>query len=91
MTEKHIATVEVTGECIVAGLNFPRGTRLHRIYQDPRLWAGQTYCLMIEHPDLPVVREGEIPRIIRPQFAYSKQGKCVMEDWGIGDYPRGAR
>lgn len=83
MNERHIAIVEVSNQFIIDALGLPHETILRRIYQDQRVWEPQSYFLTIEHPDLPVVREGAIPVTITPKFSGHQGWKGVMDDWGF--------
>jgi hypothetical protein len=83
MSERHIAVMEVSSEMIMQALSLPNGTRLLRIYQDPRPFEPRSYFLTIEHPELPIVREGEIPRNITPRFSRTDNNPLVMDNWGL--------
>jgi len=57
---KHIACIRITYAAI-EDLLLPEGSRVLEIWQDFADKYTQTFRIVVEHPDLPDVAEGQIP------------------------------
>jgi len=74
----NIVRVEISGELILNVLHFPKGTKIVRRLNDPT--HPDRICLVLEHPDLPEVKPGEVIPRANPVF-FSKGGKITDFDW----------
>lgn len=68
---KRYAVVKVQNQALALLLKFPPGTVIHGAFDDDQ-WSSMntTTCLLVEHPDLPVVpfEVGEYPTV-NPMWA----------------------
>ena len=72
---KHRAIVKVSGE-FLRSLLFPEGTRILAIIEAPENFSAKNVDILIkvEHPDLPIKREGENYPIIAPSYILHYSG-----------------
>jgi hypothetical protein len=77
----------ITVETIVQALGFPDGTKIRRIDFAQDKYVEGVYQMIIEHPELPEVRDGEVIHVAYPIFMSEviddKHTQTTLHDWGI--------
>jgi hypothetical protein len=78
--QPHIARIEVSPEHIAKVLHLPDGTEIFAAKVE-RNHSGYVVVLGVEHPDLPVVAEGEEAPLISPVLTYHRESWDF--DWNV--------
>ena len=78
MKEKRLAILKVSWELLRQLLNLPEETDMIGM-GDSSAWHIASF--VIEHPDLPAVKEGQLVPTVDPQFR--RQPEVVFEGWGL--------
>lgn len=77
--ERRLVRVEISEELLLDVLRFPKGTSIYRCV-DNNVNIGKV-CLILEHPDLPIVESGKIIPITTPIFTHKEER--YEFDWGL--------
>ena len=64
---RHAAIIVVGKKYILESIRF-NGGQIHDIRTNPDYWKPDTVEIVIEHPDLPAVRDGDIMQRITPTY-----------------------
>ena len=73
MAKTHVARVRVSRDAILKWLKFDGGT-IHRVIEDSEYWSSGRIELVIEHPDLPEVNEGDMIPTVVPSYRADPNG-----------------
>jgi len=78
MEEKHAAIIRIDKKVLLKVLDF-EGGEIHRVYEAEQYFKPDYICIVLEHPDLPAVREGEWMVEITPimQVRYGEDGSLL--------------
>ncbi len=78
--DRHLARVDVAPELIAKALHFPEGTDITGALVK-RGVHGYVVSLMVEHPDLPAVAEGDVAPEVWPIVQYHRESWDF--DWNL--------
>jgi len=78
MEERHAAIIKVSKKRFLKGLDFEGGI-IHRVYEPEVYFEPDHFCVVLEHPDLPKVNQGDLLYTIQPiyQFSYGEDGSLI--------------
>ena len=70
MTEKHAAYFDISYEVLRMVLGLPEDTEIRRVVDldDGRYWEMERFRVVVSHPDLPSVLEGQALQQVDPVF-----------------------
>ena len=79
--ERHGAIIKVSFDWLAEMLDF-KGAYIHRVYIGDE-WIDPTYfCVVMEHPDLPIVPINQIPVTVTPIMTstYDENGVLLKQE-----------
>ena len=75
MKKRHAAIIQIDYKLLPHFLDFD-GATIHRVYTPDNLWKPDVFRVVIEHPDLPEVKENEELQVVLPilEATYGENG-----------------
>ena len=83
--EIHRSNVEIPLQLLCDLLDFPTGTKIHRIKQS---FSSGNIQIIVEHDDLPEHREGEYIPMVTPEYTDENLGgifRPQFKNWGTSE------
>jgi len=80
---KNRAQFLVSFELLESLLLFPEGAKILFADQDSNDRLYGRFRLLVDHPDLPGIYEGELPTIICPEYEIDAEGNSTFTGWGL--------
>ena len=86
-TDKNAAKINVSTHFIVDALGMPEGTKVFFAEMGREGWPAGNIALYVEHPDLPLVREGDLYPTITPMISIigerPSEAEWIEWDWNL--------
>jgi len=82
---RHVAYFDVSFELLAELLYLPGGAKIERVggLDDLTIYKPNAFRVVVSHPNLPVVWEGQVIPRADPSHSRDDQGNVSFKDWGL--------